>query len=46
MWFKYPKLSSELIHVFEARLNARKSVREREQNLVINGHNIATIDLN
>ncbi|KAH0834687.1 hypothetical protein J3R83DRAFT_10213, partial [Lanmaoa asiatica] len=29
-----------------AVLNARKSVRDREQDLVINGHNLATIDIN
>ena len=31
--------------MFEIRLNARKSAREQEQELIDNGHNLATIDI-
>lgn len=37
-----PSPQTDLIHVFDARLNARKPVREQEENLIVNGFDLAT----
>ncbi|KAH0834683.1 hypothetical protein J3R83DRAFT_10208, partial [Lanmaoa asiatica] len=36
----------ESFRLLDTRLNARRSARNREQDLMINGHNLATIDIN